>query len=61
MTEQEKKLRELTEKAKELDSALKMASFRMKRTRKNIKVCKETCRQTNHMIGELNVRNDDHK
>jgi hypothetical protein len=61
MTEQEKKLYELTEKAEALDSAMKVATFRMKRTRKNIRVCKETCKRTNDLIGELNARTDEHK
>lgn len=56
MTEQEQKLVELTEKAEELGSALKAASFRMRRTRKNIKVCKETCKETNNLIGEMDAR-----
>jgi len=47
---------ELAEKAQELDSAMKNISFRMKRTRKNLKVCTETCRSTNTMIGEINGR-----
>lgn len=54
MTEHEKKLVELTEKAEELGSAMKAARFRMSRTRKNIKVCKETCKETNNLIGEMN-------
>ena len=60
MDEQEKKLYELTEKAKDLDFAMKVASFRMRRARKNVKVCKETCKQTNDLIGEFNAR-DEHK
>ena len=59
MTEIEKQdltLSELNEKTKELDDALSNASFRAKRTRKNIKACKEACKQTNDIItGELNV------
>lgn len=57
MTEHEQKLFELAEKVKDLDTAIKTASFRMRRTRKNLKVCKETCEQTNQMIGELHGRN----
>lgn len=56
MTEEEKKLVELTEKAKELDSAMKAVTFRMMRNRKNIKMCKETCKQTNDLIGDINAR-----
>lgn len=56
MTEEEKKLIELTEKAKELDSVMKAVSFRMMRNRKNIKICKETCKQTNDLIGDINAR-----
>ena len=56
MTEQEQKLFELAEKVKDLDTAIKTASFRMKRTRKNLKVCKETCEKTNQMIGEIHGR-----
>lgn len=48
---------ELAEKAQELDSAMKNIYFRMKRARKTIKVCTETCKSTNDMIGELNGRN----
>jgi hypothetical protein len=55
MTDQEQKLLELTEKAKTLGSAMKDASFRMRRARKTLKICKETCKRTNDMIGELNV------
>jgi hypothetical protein len=55
MTEQEQKLLELTEKAKTLGSAMKAASFRMRRTRKILKICKDTCKRTNDMIGELNA------
>ena len=59
MTEIEKQdltLSELNDKTQELDDALKNASFRIKRTRKNIKACKEACKQTNEIItGELNV------
>ena len=47
---------ELAGKAQELDSAMKNICFRMKRTRKNLKVCTETCRSTNTMIGEINGR-----
>jgi outer membrane murein-binding lipoprotein Lpp len=54
MTEHEQKLYELAEKVKDLDTAIKTASFRMMRTRKNLKMCKETCEQTNEMIGEIN-------
>jgi len=61
MTEQEQKLYELTEKAEALDSVLKIAHFRMRRTLKNLKVCKETCKQTNEIIGELNARDDEHQ
>jgi hypothetical protein len=60
MTDDEKRLYELTEKAKIIDSAVKAAHFRMRRTRKNIKGCKETCKQTNDLIGELNAR-EQHK
>lgn len=56
MTEQEQKLIELTEKAEDLGSTLKAAGFRMRRTRKNIKACKETCKETNNLIGEINAR-----
>lgn len=56
MTDQEKTLIELTEKANAIDSAVKVAQFRMKRTLKNIKACKESCKQTNELIGDLNAR-----
>ena len=55
MTDQEQKLLELAEKAKTLGSAMRDASFRMRRTRKTLKLCKETCKRTNDMIGELNA------
>jgi outer membrane murein-binding lipoprotein Lpp len=61
MTEHEQKLYELAEKVKDLDTAIKTASFRMMRTRKNLKMCKETCEQTNEMIGEINGRNAKHQ
>ena len=57
MTEQEKKLVELTEKAEELSSAMKAIQFRMRRNRKSLRVCKDTCKETNTLIGELNARN----
>lgn len=60
MTNEEKRLHELNEKAKIIDSTVKAAHFRMKRTRKNIRGCKETCKQTNDLIGELNAR-EQHK
>ena len=53
MNDQEKKLSELAEKAKQLDSTMKHVSFRMRRTLKNIKVCRETCKSTNALIDEL--------
>lgn len=56
MTDQEQKLLELAEKAKMLGAAMKAANFRMRRTRKTLKICKETCKTTNDMIGEINAR-----
>lgn len=64
MTEQEKheqNLYSLTKKAEALDSVLKVAHFRMRRTLKNLKACKDMCKQTNEIIGELNARNNEHK
>lgn len=57
MTEHEQKLYELTEKVKDLDTVMKTVSFRMMRTRKTLKICKETCEQTNKIIGDLNGYN----
>jgi hypothetical protein len=57
MTDQERKLQELNEKVISLDNTIKDLSFRMKRTRKVLKNCRETCKTTNEMIGELNGRN----
>lgn len=56
MTENEQKLYEFAEKVKDLDTAIATASFRMMRTLKNLRVCKETCEQTNQIIGEINGR-----
>lgn len=58
MTEHERKLLELTEKAKALDTTIKAITFRMKRTKKSIRMCKETCQSTNQLIGEINAGNE---
>lgn len=50
-------LEALANKASELDLTMRALSFRMKRTKKNIKLCKETCSVTNKLIGNLNVGN----
>jgi hypothetical protein len=60
MTEHEQKLYELAEKVKDIDTAIKTASFRMKQTRKSLKICKETCEKTNAIIGEIYGRNPKH-
>ncbi|MFA5758990.1 MAG: hypothetical protein WC942_06510 [Clostridia bacterium] len=57
MIDHEQTLYELTEKACEIDTIMQKLSFRLKRTRKNIKGCTETCESTNNIIGEFNVRN----
>lgn len=53
------KLEVLTNKVHELSSTMRALNFRMKRTKKNIRLCKETCTVTNQLIGNLNVRNQD--
>lgn len=57
MTEQDKKLVELADKVKDLDTTIRNLHFRMKRTRKNLKLCRETCKETNDLIEEINARN----
>jgi len=49
-------LEALANKVNELDSTMRALSFRMKRTKKNIRLCKETCTITNQLIGNLNAR-----
>lgn len=61
MTEQEKKLIEIADKAKNLDSTIRALQFRMRRTRKSLKLCKQTCQETNDLIGELHVGDVKHK
>ena len=58
MTEQEKILKELAAKAEELGNAMKVASFRMQRTRKSLRYCRETCKSTNQLIGDINDRTE---
>jgi len=58
MTESEEILKELAAKAEELGNTMKAVSFRMKRTRKSLRYCRETCVSTNQMIGELNGQSE---
>jgi outer membrane murein-binding lipoprotein Lpp len=61
MTEQEKKLVELADKAQDLNSTIRALHFRMRRTRKSLKMCKETCKQTNDLIEELHAGDAKHQ
>lgn len=55
--EKTEQLEALTKKVHELGSTMRALNFRMKRTKKNIRLCKETCTLTNQLIGNLHVSN----
>jgi hypothetical protein len=44
------------EKAKELAKSINALKFRLSKALKNVKWCRETCKSTGKMIGELNGR-----
>lgn len=51
--DEHEKLLELSDKASKINSTMKNVSFRMRRTRRSIEICKETCQQTNKIINDI--------
>jgi hypothetical protein len=44
------------QKAEELSKTVDALSFRLRRTLKNVRWCRESCKSTSKMIGEINGR-----